>query len=1266
MSIRLKKIMQITLFAVIALTITFSFSKQAFGALDDDDIHVIYANDFEDEDLDTWDGGKYSDLSIDSDAMNGDFALKSDKKSGQSQTRAQKSFNVGDGDGEIPYNTLFDISLGVKAEKEGKVSITAYVYFVGEPSSKSIALTSSSQEVSDNYETLNMKLQIETDGDKLNVVFQRPHMTSTSTTTIDITDGATVNRIDFVIYSTNVDTLYLDDILYSYPLDITYVYQSGFEDQIITPWTSNESTLAITGESMNGDYAISATKTGSQVRLQARFKVGSEEGMIPEDILVDYSFGVKTDIDTTMLVIAYVNFVGGTTAKSINLTSSSEPVSTTYQTLKMKLQVGTDGNNLVAKFQRPGASSPSDHSVAINEGDTIRDIDFVIFSNNASVLYVDDFKIKHLTIDETEVPEQYQKYHYLNDFEDEEILPWSSSTSDLDIVNDGFESDYALKASLKDGQSQTRIQRNFLFGDDYDKIPEGVMLDFLMDVKTENDAQVSVIAQINLSSGSPENILLADKESTSTNYKELEMNLQLNKTSTGYTIIWKRPDMSSPTSLSKEALGATFSSIDIVIYSTNASEIILDNVSISYVKDIEDFEVVFDLDYEGALNPDPVIVKELETVPKPTDPSRDDYIFLGWFLDDVEYDFDAEVLKDLILVAKWQKISSNFDVKFDYNYKNSPDPVVEEVEDGETVLKPTDPIRDGYSFEGWYLGDDEYDFSSPVTNDITLKAKWDKIPLVPLGDDPLFNIIKGKGGEETTLNEDGSVSLKLTFAGTGGPRANGIGLGDLGIIDARDFSIVFSIDEIHTVTNVTFSLQTDPEGTVSSHGWGLNFVLRKLTNNTYLIMLLTPGNDDLIPQITGVEIDRDDKISIIYDYEGTDIVQLKINDDVIVSIPNNETAKQIFDAHYEQYNYETYLSFSAYHTSSNIPNPKEVVYIVHEINNNKPLDFYKNLLNDAVVDLENAANALDENSTLEDIQAAELLNVFEEGTYADLMIADTDDAFLDRINDALDLINSFKPNVYEITFDLNYDDAPDPSVELVTEGETLEEPDNPIRVGYEFLGWFLGDDEYDFDLAVNDDFTLLAKWELSVYQVTFDEGYVGAPAVSKVSVDHGNKVTEPETPSRDGYKFIGWYLGTEKFDFDDNITKNITLIAKWEEDETPDPDPTTYTVTFDLNYEDSPDATEVSVVEGNKVTKPSNPTRDGYEFLGWYLEDEVYDFDDNVEDDLTLKAKWNLIEEIKEPSKNNTARVVTIVLGATISVAAIAGVVFFILKRKRI
>ena len=61
-----------------------------------------------------------------------------------------------------------------------------------------------------------------------------------------------------------------------------------------------------------------------------------------------------------------------------------------------------------------------------------------------------------------------------------------------------------------------------------------------------------------------------------------------------------------------------------------------------------------------------------------------------------------------------------------------------------------------------------------------------------------------------------------------------------------------------------------------------------------------------------------------------------------------------------------------------------------------------------------------------------------------------------------------------------------------------------------------------------------------------------------------------------------------------------------------------YTVTFDVDGEKE----SVSVKEGEKASEKEAPQKEGYTFLGLYLEDQKYDFETPVSTDITLCAKW--------------------------------------------
>lgn len=118
--------------------------------------------------------------------------------------------------------------------------------------------------------------------------------------------------------------------------------------------------------------------------------------------------------------------------------------------------------------------------------------------------------------------------------------------------------------------------------------------------------------------------------------------------------------------------------------------------------------------------------------------------------------------------------------------------------------------------------------------------------------------------------------------------------------------------------------------------------------------------------------------------------------------------------------------------------------------------------------------------------------------------------------------------------------------------------------------------------------------------------------IESLSIGKNKKIKEPETPEKEGYEFLYWELDGEKFDFDTKITKNITLVAKWNAKE--------YLVTFDS---DGGSSIENQVVKINeKANEPSSPVKEGYIFKYWALNDEKFDFDIKITEDIKLVARW--------------------------------------------
>ena len=206
---------------------------------------------------------------------------------------------------------------------------------------------------------------------------------------------------------------------------------------------------------------------------------------------------------------------------------------------------------------------------------------------------------------------------------------------------------------------------------------------------------------------------------------------------------------------------------------------------------------------------------------------------------------------------------------------------------------------------------------------------------------------------------------------------------------------------------------------------------------------------------------------------------------------------------------------------------------------------------------------------------------------------------------------------YTVTFNTN--GGTTVAAQKIESGKTATEPTAPTKDGYIFGGWFTDSNfatAFTFSTAIKSDITLYAKWTLITYTVTFNTN--GGTEVASQKIESGKTATEPTAPTKDGYTFGGWFTDSNfatAFTFSTAITADITLYAKWIEASKP-----TYTVTFSTNGAE----TKQTVAEGEKVSKPTDPTKTGYTFDGWYKDDTKFDFETTVTANLTLTAKWTL------------------------------------------
>lgn len=152
-------------------------------------------------------------------------------------------------------------------------------------------------------------------------------------------------------------------------------------------------------------------------------------------------------------------------------------------------------------------------------------------------------------------------------------------------------------------------------------------------------------------------------------------------------------------------------------------------------------------------------------------------------------------------------------------------------------------------------------------------------------------------------------------------------------------------------------------------------------------------------------------------------------------------------------------------------------------------------------------------------------------------------------------------------------------------------------------------------------FQVIVKAE--TFTVTFDYNYEGSTPTT-ASVKKGEAVAKPEDPTRENYSFVGWFTEAEvvtEYDFSAIVSANLTLYAKWL-----DNSKQYINVTFDVNWYGLKVTKTVQKVEkGGTATKIEDPTRKGYDFGGWYTDEDAttaFNFTTALSVDTTLYAKW--------------------------------------------
>lgn len=237
--------------------------------------------------------------------------------------------------------------------------------------------------------------------------------------------------------------------------------------------------------------------------------------------------------------------------------------------------------------------------------------------------------------------------------------------------------------------------------------------------------------------------------------------------------------------------------------------------------------------------------------------------------------------------------------------------------------------------------------------------------------------------------------------------------------------------------------------------------------------------------------------------------------------------------------------------------------------------------------------------------------------------------FVNWLKDGLEF-NPSNPINEDITLTANWTEAPiikkEYTISFVTEKYTekimieennkIKPPSAPKKENYLFLGWYVGNELYNFEEPVTKDIILTAKYQLDIVTITYDlDGGLGV-AIQTISKNTSPLI--PETPTKKGYRFLKWTRNGKEFSFTEKINEDITLKAVWEEIEFA-------TIKFDT--EGGTDIPNMVIEKFSKINNLPIPTKEGYKFIEWQIDNNKLEEDMIIEKDITIKAIYEKTEE---------------------------------------
>ena len=494
---------------------------------------------------------------------------------------------------------------------------------------------------------------------------------------------------------------------------------------------------------------------------------------------------------------------------------------------------------------------------------------------------------------------------------------------------------------------------------------------------------------------------------------------------------------------------------------------------------------------------------------------------------------------------------------------------------GDTVVLPTEPLKEGYTFKGWYIGNTQVTETTVIDSDKTVVAQWtiNEYEVTPAANGDGYQVTTNEA--DNKVNYEDSYRFKVTIA-------NGYNAEDMRVY--ANGAIL-----VPTVSGNTYSY------TIEDISEDVSVVVNGVKKNVYTVTYYVEGGIYYSEQVTHGEVTT-----------APVNTPVKLGES-FASWQKNGADWNFADAIEE--NTTLVAKFSA-NTVTVTPASNGEGYAV-ESNNSATLVYGNNSYEFSV--------------TVAEHYNAENLRVYANGNY--LVPAVSGNVYTYTLTDITEnttiMVEGIQKDVYTVSY---YVDNVFRASELVIYNEKATQPTNPTADGKTFAGWSTGSGIFDFDTLITQDTRLDAVWAGDTYTVTpatDGDGYTVSTSETDNIVDYGGAYSfkvnildhynaKDMKVYANGILLIPEVSGNQYHYTIKNVTADMSVTVTGVKKDV-------YKVEYIV---DGATYRSEAVEYGKKATRPTSPVKQGETFKEWVNGGAAWNFDSEITQNLTLTATW--------------------------------------------